>query len=465
MTTAPLILRARLLMQQGKHALAEEQLRLSLAQDSGDATAHALLALCLSDRKAWVEATDEARLAIVASPENAFAHYALAQAMRSRNRLIEARFAIAEALRLEPADADYFSVLAAIEAAEELWPACLKAAETGLASEPQHANCGNFRAIALTKLGRRAEAGQTIQEELRRNPENAFSHANEGWRRLHAREPVKAMDHFREALRLEPNFEWARHGIIEAMKARFFIYRWMLSFFLWMGRFSPRVRVALMIGIPVGNTVLQSLLKAVPALRPLSLPLIIGYLVFVWMSWCSSALFELVLITSSFGRLALIRTEKIRASLVGGCVAAGFVMTGIFMVLSVRRPGFLETGILSAFLLPGLAIPVIMVTLAKNPKHRLLATGWTVAVAVMCIWANMKTLQFVPLIDRYLEEASAVAARGSGDVNVDTSELRISADALKEHAIDDTAASTNATLMIMLSTWIGLFLSRIPDRR
>lgn len=84
-----------------------------------------------------------------------------------------------------------------------------------------------------------------------------------------------------------------------------------------------------MIGIPVGQNLLQGLMKSVPVLEPLALPLTLGYLMFVWMSWCASALFELVLMTSSFGRLALNRSEKIRASLVGGCVAGGVAMMGI----------------------------------------------------------------------------------------------------------------------------------------
>ncbi len=466
MTNVSLILRARLLMEQGRFAQAEEQLRLSLAGDSGDATPHALLALCLAERKIWDEATSEARQAIVAAPDNAFTHYTLAQVMRFRNRMPEARQAISEALRLEPADADYFAVLAAIEAAGELWKSCLTAAETGLACEPEHADCGNFRAIALTKLGRREEAGQTIQEELRRNPENAFSHANEGWRRLHAREPLKAMEHFREALRLEPNFEWARQGIIEAMKARFFVYRWMLSFFLWIGRFPPKVQLALLIGIPVGQNLLQGLLKSVPAMETLSVPLTIGYLLFVWMSWCSSALFELVLMTSSFGRLALNRREKTRASLVGSCVAAGVGMMGVFVWLSDNRPGFWEVGIYSAILFPGLAIPVIMTTLAQNSKHRLLAIGWTVVVAGMCIWVNVKTLQFVPLIDRYYEEQEIAAIeRVSGVGKVKTGGLTMSADAVKQHGSEIAGVRSNATLMIIVSTWLGLLLSRVRERR
>src|SRR5947199_251490 len=74
------------------------------------------------------------------------------------------------------------------------------------------------------------------------SPEDADSHANQGWTLLHASEPRRAMEHFREALRLEPNHQWARAGIVEALKARVFLYRWLLAYFLWMARLSGRAQ-------------------------------------------------------------------------------------------------------------------------------------------------------------------------------------------------------------------------------
>ena len=90
--------------------------------------------------------------------------------------------------------------------------------------------------------------------------------------------PLKAMEHFREALRLDPEMEWARAGIVEAMKARNFVYRWMLAYFLWMARLDSRVRWGLVIGAPGGE---QPHLAAgggrTPALAPLLLPILFAY--------------------------------------------------------------------------------------------------------------------------------------------------------------------------------------------
>ena len=59
----PNLQRALLLFQQSRHDLAEAELRQSLASEPQDAYAHALLALCLSKRESFQEATDEARQA------------------------------------------------------------------------------------------------------------------------------------------------------------------------------------------------------------------------------------------------------------------------------------------------------------------------------------------------------------------------------------------------------------------
>ena len=50
----------------------------------------------------------------------------------------------------------------------------------------------------------------------------------------------QAMEHFREALRLEPDMEWARLGVVETLKAKRVLYRPVLWYFLWISKFSSR---------------------------------------------------------------------------------------------------------------------------------------------------------------------------------------------------------------------------------
>ena len=48
---------------------------------------------------------------------------------------------------------------------------------------------------------------------------------------------------------------------VEALKARYFLYRWLLQFFLWMSRLSPGVRGGLIVGAYVLVRVLRDVAR------------------------------------------------------------------------------------------------------------------------------------------------------------------------------------------------------------
>lgn len=201
--------RALLLLHQGRYDLAEPEARLALADDPDDAVAHAVLAQCLTGLAKYA---DEAERAVGLAPDLPLAHFALASARLHRNHFAEAEAAAREAVRLDPADPDHHAMVAAVHAAREDWRGTLAAADRGLEQDAEHGWCGNLRAMALVKLGRRAEAGATMEEALARDPDDAFTHANRGWGLLHEGDPARALEHFREALRLEPGLDYARAG-------------------------------------------------------------------------------------------------------------------------------------------------------------------------------------------------------------------------------------------------------------
>jgi tetratricopeptide (TPR) repeat protein len=489
MNTDSYLLRARVLMSQNRMELAEEQLRMVLASESSHSEAHAMLALCLVEREAWDAANEEAQQAIFHGPEEPMAHYSFARVLLKRNRLREAREAINEALRLSPWNADYFATLGAIEAAGDKWEEVLKAAQQGLEAEPEHEACENLRAAALTTLGRRSEAGLTIQESLRRNPENAFTHANEGWRLLHVRQPEQAMVHFREALRLDPNMEWARRGIVEAMKARFFIYRMMLGFFLWIGRFPPGTRLLLLIGMPIAQSVLQTTVASVPALEFLAFPMMLTYLLFVWMTWTSSALFNLVLMLNPFGRLALNREEKVQAIATGSCVAAALVCEILFLYQSLKLPEILSHGTYVAALYLGLAVPVITTTSTTERRRKLAAAAWTLLVLYFCLSTTFRAWRFSEIAITTPEPTpiptemeAAFAPRKASEplkLNVPPSvdeptkkewikiqqEHNDYMEKLRAPGKEFGSQFSNTVTLLILSTWMGLALMMIPVRR
>ncbi len=328
--------RAVVLFQQSRYDLAEREFRGSLAGDPNDPVAHALLSLCLVRLERLDEATREAGEAVRLAPDLELAHYALASAYFHRDRLVEAEAAISEAIRLDPTDADSYALLAQIRCNRRRWRETLEAAEQGLAFDPEHVGCNNLRALALVKLGRRDEAGATLDSVLSRDPEDPLTHANRGWALLHEGKPREAMDHFREALRIEPNFEWARMGIVEALKAKNPIYRLMLRYFLAMSRLSNRAQWAVMLALIFGRQFVQSIGRSYPALAPFTGTALILLFAFVVLTWISVPLFNLLLRLSRFGRLALSAEQVTASNWLAAYLASG---AACLVVGLLRRDG------------------------------------------------------------------------------------------------------------------------------
>jgi tetratricopeptide (TPR) repeat protein len=309
--------RGQLLYQQSRYDLAETELRQALSQDPGHAYGHSLLALTLLQRKQLKEATKEAQEAIHLAPDYAFAHYALAKVWYNRHHYDVSRTAIDEAIRLDPENADYRFLLGAIHYDEKRWKEALQSAEEGLQLDAENASCANLRAMALVKLRRGAEAGDVIGSALARDPENAATHANQGWALLHEGKWAEALPYFKESLRLNPNSEWARKGIVEALKARNPVYAPILRGVLWMSTLSPRARF----GVFAAGYLLSRMTG-----------LMILWLVFILLTWITGPFFNLLLRLDRFGRLALSREQIVESNWIGAVLLLGALSEFIYLV-------------------------------------------------------------------------------------------------------------------------------------
>jgi len=378
MDTSPQLQRALILHQQGRHDMAEKELRQFLTATPESAFALALLAISLAELQRRDEAETAAREAIGHEPDLAFAHYALARVLTDRNRLEDASAAIQEAVRLEPADADYHGMNAAIELGKERWQAALDAAETGLQMDPEHVACNNLRAMALVKLGRQSEAGTTIDNALSREPENSFSHANKGWTLLEQGRRKEALTHFRESLRLEPGNEWARSGLVEALKAGNPIYAVVLKYFLWMQKLPGGARWGIIVGGYFGNRILGQMAHSNPDWAPWIAPLRILYLSFVLLTWLAVPVFNLFLFVHPLGRHALNREERRQALSVGLCFAIA-----LLFALSALNPAIRGANLLAAMIMGLLAIPVAAVYSCHEgwPRKTMAAIAITLGLA------------------------------------------------------------------------------------
>lgn len=404
MTQSPQLQRALVLHEQGRHDLAEKELRQHLAGDPNDGFAQALLAISLLELERRDEAEQSAREAIGQLPDFAFAHYALARVLSARNRDSEAAAAIQEAIRLEPEDADFHGMLAGIEFDRRRWADALRAAETGLQFNPEHTHCNNLRAMALVKLGRKTEAGATIERTLAREPDNGISHANQGWTRLEEGRRKEAMLHFRESLRLDPTNEWARAGLVEAIKAGNPLYAVMLKYFLWMQKLPDGARWGIIVGGYFLNRVLAGVSSSNPELAPWLLPLRILYVVFAVFTWLAYPIFNLLLFVHRDGRHALDEEQRSQATWVGICLGLGLGSLAAWMV-----SGWNADYLMCALIFGLLAIPTAAIFACQRGWPRTAMVAITLGLAIVGIIPIANTL----FLDVPKESPAAALVTGS----------------------------------------------------
>lgn len=345
--------RGWLLAHQGRPDLAEREYRLALADDPNDPFAHAFLSLLLADQETrHPEALAEARAAIGLAPDEAFAHFAESYAHLRADRNEEAERSALTAIDLNPDDPGNFAALAAALLGRRRWSQALAAADTGLELDPEHSTLVNLRAQALVQLGRKDEANATLHGALGRDPENSVTHANQGWALLHRGDRKGALAHFRESLRLDPESEWAREGLVEALKAGNPLYAGMLRYFLWMQRLDRRTQWIVIVAGLIGYRVVRGVARSNPALAPWLTPLMVAYGLFVLLSWTAPQLFNAVLLASRDGRYALSDEQRRSGAFMGA--GAGVALVFGAAALATGAPWVED----STFLFAGLLIPM-----------------------------------------------------------------------------------------------------------
>lgn len=375
----PHIARAEILIGQHRYDMADVELRQALTSDPDNAMAHAWLAICLREREQFTEATMEARMAVGLAPDDAETHYVLATVYSQRNMAKEAKLSLDEAIRLDPADPRYWGQMAALHQDAKRYRSALECAERGLRLDPENSVCTNIRAMALRGLGQKDEAGDAVEAALARNPENAISHANMGWNMLHQSKPKQALEHFREALRLQPDLEWARAGIVEALKARWLPYRLILRYFLFMSRMTSRVQWFIIIGAYLGYQVIQTVSKNNPAIGKYLWPIAWAYLAFVISTWLAAPFFNLMLRLSRFGRHVLSPHESISATAFGASMFPPLIC-GILWLNTDRE----EWGYTAILLLP-VMVAIAMTAHGKQERGRIVRWSWAGLVALATI--------------------------------------------------------------------------------
>ncbi|MDB5047404.1 MAG: hypothetical protein JWO30_475 [Fibrobacteres bacterium] len=373
--------RAQLLINQSRFDMAERELRAALSQDPDDFRAHALLAYCLLRLARPKDALEEANLAVAKEPAAPYARYIQALTLMESGRREDAKAAAREAIQLDPADADYFALLGGLHLDGKNWNEALKSAESALLLDAENVQGANVRAAALVKLGRGAEAGLTLDSALAREPESAVTHANMGWTLLERGDHKKALEHFREALRLEPDQEWAREGIVESMKARNPLYRLMLQYFFFMSKLPAKSQWAVVLIALLGTRLLRATARAYPPFEPAAMVIGVMYVLFMAATWLARPLFDLVLRLDRFGRLCLSEDQIKGSNWLGLTLLASLAFLAV--LFATGNGDFLAAAIGCL----ALSVPVAGIYQTANPKRRRFRAAYSIALALLGVCA------------------------------------------------------------------------------
>lgn len=325
--------RANLLREQGRYKEAIKEAGLALQENPEDVEALCIIGHCKIDAKLYDEAIDVLQKCIHLNPEHDYVYYLLAFAFYQKDWYPKALDYVENAIALYPYHSGYFSLKGNIFLTQQKFQEALDAANEGLQINAEDVACLNCRTTALFRLKRKDEAIETINEALAIDPEDYHTHSNYGWHYLEKGKHKEANNHFKEALRINPNYNYAKEGYKASLKAKLPFYRWLLQYGLWIQNQSKAVRYGIFFGIFFFVRAASAIAK--PTENKL-IAIVVGvivfvYLLFVFFSWLGNSLANLYLLVSKQGKFLLDINEKWSAISVGIC----FSLAIVFGILAI----------------------------------------------------------------------------------------------------------------------------------
>ncbi len=331
-----LIQHGSFLRERGRHDESVAAFKQALAQEPSNAYLHFELAITYlehSDESHLKDALESIDQAIGYDPEYEVSHAVKGLILIRLNRDKEARRCAEDATALYPDLPLAWLVKGQSYFSTGKWALAEEALRQALAIDPGFDEAKNMLTIVLRAQGRVEEASVETANVLSRNAEDPTAHANAGWAALQNGNRQKAEEHFKEALCLNPENEYARDGLREAYKARSIFYRLYLKYVFFMQKFSQNNRFAIFIGIYVAFRFGKKIFENVSPL--LAGALVVAYLTFAFWTFLANGIGHFLILKDSTVRLTLNKNEKLDGLIVGGGFVFGLILGVAGFVLGV----------------------------------------------------------------------------------------------------------------------------------
>ncbi len=348
--------RIQFLIERKKYREAHASLTQALSDSPDEGSLHGMQAQLFLEEDDLKKAMLAINTAIGLQPENDFHHSVKSRIYHQMGEHKKALESIDEAIRLDAEYAHYYGQRALVLLALEKKQEAISAAKEGLEMEADNDLCVNVLSMALGSSGKVEESREVLGDLLAENPENALTQANMGYSYLRKGDIPKAKEHFRAALLIDPELEYSRVGMMEAIKATNFFYRKILAYAVWMERQSEGKRWVFIIGMIV-------IVKILPFLLPF-------YLIFVFWVWFAPPIADAVLYVDKNGRYLMTRQNRILTEVNIGLLSLSAISLAILTPLI--SSGFLAL----AFGAFAAIVPVYHIDIKEKLTNKVIMGGF-----------------------------------------------------------------------------------------
>ncbi|MGV3696733.1 tetratricopeptide repeat protein [Flavobacterium sp.] len=331
--------RIELLIHSGKFDIAQKEIFDLIKENADEPYLYYLLSNIYCQKEKYDEADKMIDKSISLYPDAGFYFYFKACIKLVSEKYSEVEPLLKTAISLNPEVADFRAKLAQYKLLKKEYETALNIANEALSLEPENILALNTRSTALMKLGRKDESFATIEGALRENPENSFTHSNYGWNLLEKGNHKKSLEHFREALKFDPNNQHAQAGMVEALKSHNIVYKGYLKYAFFMQNLSGRNQWAFIIGFYILQKLLSGIANSSPTLQPYLMPVVFLLAIFAFSTWVISPISNLLFRINPYGKY-LLDADEIRSSTFVGISFVIFIL-GLVTYFITKNDNFL----------------------------------------------------------------------------------------------------------------------------
>lgn len=299
-----------------------------VAPEEAHARLWALRALLQLDAGRTDAAAEDLRKASALDAEDGYVNRAAAEIALARREPAEAIAAARRAQAAEPGELQAIVLEAQARLLLGQWKEVLDRTTYVLREDETHEQAAVLRAFAAEAQseGRGAPDRSQWASIAERFPHNAMGRAGHGWHLLASADAETAREEFRQALAMAPDSEWAKSGMVLALKTKYPGYGLLLRYFFWLRTLPTRTQNFLAIGGVIGYNFLRRAGEANPSIKPFVIPVLIAYVLFVLASWLADPLLNLLLLGSAEGRTMLSADDRASGQRVGAALGAGLLL-------------------------------------------------------------------------------------------------------------------------------------------